>query len=196
MNAKYRVVIADFDPTSRETLRDCLTNAGHDVIGCAHSVEQAAKLSRELAPDLVIVDLALTQTDGRCALSQIVEARESPILAIADHVDDQAIEEANASRVFGFLVKPIRQQELVATISVAVKRFDEFCQLREEASSLRNALDDRKVIERAKGFLMKNRSMDEESAFRHMQLLARSHRLKLVDVAKSVLIANEAFQDS
>jgi AmiR/NasT family two-component response regulator len=194
MITKYRVAIADGDTATLADLRSMLERAGHSVVGCVRSVEDVSKLARETAPDLVIVDITLGDNKKICAMAQIMAAREAPILALADSLDDEVIERANLSRVFGFLIKPIHEQDLFAMMTIAVNRFHEFCQLKEEASSFRDALNDRKVIERAKGILMKCRSIDEEMAFREMQHLARNHQQKLVDVAKGILIANEVLQ--
>ena len=94
----------------------------------------------------------------------------------------------------GYLVKPIKQADLEPVIALAMRRFQQFQELRKEAADLRQALEDRKIIERAKGILMKKVQLDEHDAFRRLQKLASDKNLKLVEIARMVLTADEAFQ--
>jgi response regulator NasT len=103
------------------------------------------------------------------------------------------IERANACHTLAYLVKPVQEKVLLATIPIVMQRFQELRALREEASGMRQALEDRKLIERAKGIIMVKRHLDEPNAFHYLQQLARSHRQKLVEVAKSVILAEQAF---
>ena len=93
-----------------------------------------------------------------------------------------------------YLVKPIKQADLEPAIALAIRRFEQFQQLRQEADDLRQALEDRKVIERAKGVLMKKAQLDEQEAFRRLQKLARDKNKKIVEIARSILLAEEAFE--
>ena len=104
------------------------------------------------------------------------------------------IERAEADHILGYLVKPIKQADLEPVIALAMRRFEQFQALRQEAADLRQALEDRKIIERAKGILMKKASLDEQEAFRRLQKLASDKNRKLVEIARMILTAEEAFQ--
>jgi response regulator NasT len=104
------------------------------------------------------------------------------------------IQRAEADHVMAFLVKPIKQADLEPAIAIAMRRFEQFQALQKETADLRQALEDRKVIEKAKGVLMKKAGLDENEAFRRLQRLASDRNRKLVDVAQMILTAEEAFQ--
>ena len=104
------------------------------------------------------------------------------------------LQRAGGDNILAYLVKPIKQADLEAAIVVAMRRFEEFRSLRKEAGELRSALEDRKVIERAKGVLMKKTGLDESAAFLRLQKLARDHNQKMVEVARMILRAEEAFE--
>jgi response regulator NasT len=104
------------------------------------------------------------------------------------------VERAEADYILAYLIKPIKQADLEPAISIAMRRFEQFQDLRKEAADLRQALEDRKVIEKAKGVLMKKTGLDEHDAFRRLQRLASDKNRKLVEVAQMILTAEEAFQ--
>jgi response regulator NasT len=195
MHHTYRIAIADDDADQRVLLRKSLTKAGHTVVVEAASGEELVVLCTEDSanpPQFVITDLKMNGMDGLDAATLIFEHREIPFIVVSGYDDDQLIERAIECGAFGFLVKPIREQELKAALCIAAQRFREVQSFRAEATSMRQALEDRKIIERAKGIMMHRRSLDEASAFKCLQQLARHHRQKLVDVAKSINLAADA----
>ena len=107
--------------------------------------------------------------------------------------DAEIIRRAEADHILAYLVKPIKQSDLEPAIAIAMRRFEQFQALRKEAADLKQALEDRKVIEQAKGILMKKASLDEHDAFRRLQRLASDKNKKLIDVAQMILMAEEAF---
>ncbi len=145
-------------------------------------------------PDLVITDIKMPDMDGIDAAVQIYRERPVPVILVSAYHDASLIERAEADHVLGYLVKPIKQTDLVPAIALAMRRFEQFTELRHEAADLRQALEDRKVIERAKGILMKRSKLDEQESFRRMQKLASEKSRKLVDIAQMILIAEEAAQ--
>ena len=108
--------------------------------------------------------------------------------------DPDLLDRAGRDHILAYLVKPIKQADLEAAIAIAMQRFEEFQALRKEAGDLREALEDRKVIERAKGILMKKAGLDEPEAFRRLQKLSRDQNQKMVEVARMILRADEAFR--
>ena len=116
------------------------------------------------------------------------------MILVSAHRDVSLIERADLDHIMAYLVKPIKQVDLGPSIAIAVRRFEQFAELRQEATDLRQALADRKVIERAKGLLMKKAGLDESDAFRRLQKLASDKNRKLVEFASMLLTAEEAFQ--
>jgi two-component system, response regulator PdtaR len=198
MHRKYRIAFADSDPAVRETLRTELLRAGHKVIVEASSSKELIErcTANEAAVELVIVDIKIDGMSGIEAGEAIVEHRNIPFIIVADSGDDDLIEQAVTHRAFAFLLKPIRTIELQAAIQMAVQRFEELQTCRMETASMRQALVDRKAIERAKGILMRKRSLDEPSAFAYLQQLSRQHRQKLIDVANIINLADKALNDA
>src|SRR5262249_58644877 len=125
---------------------------------------------------------------------QIFQQYPVPVILVSAHQGPELIERAEADHIMGYLVKPIKQADLQPAIMLALRRFEQMQQLRKEASDLRQALEDRKLIERAKGILMKRGRMDEAEAFRRLQKTACDRNLKLVEAARMILVADEAMQ--
>jgi AmiR/NasT family two-component response regulator len=117
-----------------------------------------------------------------------------PIIVISAFHDPDLIVRAERNHVLAYLVKPIKQEDLEPAIAIALSRFNEFRALRQETDNLRQALEDRKLIERAKGLLMKRAGLDEPEAFRRLQKLARDKNQRLVEIAHIIVTADEAFQ--
>jgi response regulator NasT len=196
MTVPLRIAVADDEPDMRDYFQKALTRLGHKVVGAAENGRELIDLCRRQAPDLVITDIKMPDMDGIDAACHIYKERPVPIILVSAFHDPELIARAEADHVLGYLVKPIKQADLAPTIALAVRRFEQFETLRREAADLRQALEDRKVIERAKGVLMKRGALDEQEAFRRLQKLASEKSRKLVDIAAMVLVAEEAVQPS
>jgi two-component system, response regulator PdtaR len=194
MTRALRIAVADDEPDMREYFQKSLGRLGHKVVAVAENGRELVEQCRALAPDLVITDIKMPDMDGIDAAVQIYRQRPVPVILVSAFHDATLIERAEADHILGYLVKPIKQADLEPAISLAVRRFEQFEALRREASDLRQALEDRKVIERAKGLLMKKAQLDEPEAFRRLQKLASEKSRKLVEIAQMLLVADEAFQ--
>jgi response regulator NasT len=192
MNTTLQIAIADDEPDMREYFQKCLTRLGHKVVVVAQNGRELVDRCRTVRPDLVITDIKMPDMDGIDAAQQIYGDQPVPVILISAYHDATLIERAEADHVLGYLVKPIKQADLEPVIALAMRRFEQFEALRKEAADLRQALEDRKVIERAKGVLMKRSGLDEQEAFRRLQHLAREKSRKLVDIAQMILVADEA----
>jgi AmiR/NasT family two-component response regulator len=194
MRGPYRIAIADTNQSDLGILEQCLIRAGHSVVVKVDSQEELDR-SFAVQTDIFIVDIDLAGMDGVESSANFLGHGETPvIITSASHIDS-LIDRIDECRAFAFLSKPIREHDLKAAISIVRQRFHELKQVGDEATSARQALEDRKVIERAKGVLMRERALDESSAFTFLQRLARQHRQKLVDVAKSINLAEEALDN-
>jgi response regulator NasT len=194
MNHALRIAVADDEPDMRDYFQQVLPRLGHTVVGVARDGQELLELCRTAAPDLVITDIKMPKMDGIDAAIQLYQERPIPVILVSAFQDASLIERAEMDHIMGYLVKPIKQADLAPTIAIAARRFEQFLALRQEAADLRQALADRKVIERAKGILMKKGNLDESEAFRRLQKLASDKNRKLVDIASMLLTAEEAFQ--
>ena len=192
MSRGLRVAVADDERDMRDFFREFLPPLGHTVVGTAANGQELLSLCRAERPDLVITDIKMPDMDGIDAARAVCGEWPVPVILVSAFHDQQLLERAEKDYVLAYLVKPIKAADLVPAIGIALRRFEQFQELRKEAADLRQALEDRKVIERAKGVLMKRASLDESEAFRRMQKLASDKSRKLVDIASMILIAEEA----
>ncbi len=184
-----RMAIADEEPPVRTLLRSCLERMGHQVVVEAASGDELLEGCRRCAPDLVIADIRLPGHDAADAVSQVTLERHLPLVVLSATFDHATLERAYRCHPFAYLVKPIREAELEPAIAITLQRHDELVALQKETASVRQLLEDRKIIERAKGLLMKRGRIDEPEAFLRLRQTARQHRQKMVDVARSILLA-------
>ena len=192
MSRSLRIAVADDEPRMRDYFRRILPLLGHEVVSAAETGRELVEQCRTGKPDLIITDIKMPDMDGIDAAGEIYREQAIPVILISAYHDPKLIERADADHVMAYLVKPIKQAHLEPAIALAMKRFEQFQALRKEAADLRQALDDRKVIERAKGILMKQAKLDEDEAFRRMQKMARDKNLKLIDTARMILAVGEA----
>lgn len=187
-----RIALADDDPSIRDVLTKMVGLLGHQVVAAAQTGRELLEATRAAQPDLIIADIQMPDLDGLDAASEIYDHRPTPIILVTGYTDREFIERAERSHVLAYLVKPIKATDLEPAIALAMRRFQEFQTLQEETADLKKALADRKVIERAKGIMMKHLNIDEQEAFRRLQKLASSKNQKLIDIANMILTAAEA----
>jgi two-component system, response regulator PdtaR len=164
-----RVLICEDETIIRLDLRDLLERAGFDVCGEAQDGEQAVELARAERPDVAIMDVKMPRLDGIEAARRILDERPIPIVMLTAYGQDDLVTRAVEAGVFGYLVKPFREQDLLPAIATAQARHEELSALREESESLAEALAARKAIERAKGLLMEKEGMSEGEAFARLR---------------------------
>ena len=189
--ARTRVVIADDESIIRMDLKEMLTGLGYHVVGEASDGISAVNLARELKPDLVIMDVKMPDLDGIAAARILTEERIAPVLLLTAFSQQELVEGAKDAGVVGYIVKPFREAELVPAIEVSLARFKEFRALEKEAANLRDTLETRKLVERAKGILMDTQGLKEAEAFRKIQKLSMNTRRSMREIAEAVLLAHE-----
>jgi two-component system, response regulator PdtaR len=189
--AQTRVVIADDESIIRMDLKEMLSGLGYQVVGEAGDGRQAINLARELKPDLVIMDIKMPEMDGIAAAKVLTEERIAPVLLLTAYSQQELVSGAREAGVVGYIVKPFRQDELMPAIEVALSRFREFRELEKEMGDLRETLEARKVIERAKGVLMDEYGLKEADAFRRIQKLSMDSRKSMREIAEAILLARE-----
>jgi two-component system, response regulator PdtaR len=182
-----RILIAEDETIIRLDLRDLLVSAGFEVCAEARDGEEAVALARSEEPDLAIMDVKMPKLDGIDAAKRILDERAIPIVMLTAYGQEELVSRAVEAGVFGYLVKPFREQDLLPAIQAARARHEELQALREEAESLAEALAARKVIERAKGLLMEKDGLSEEDAFARLRKASQSSGRPLRVIAEAVV---------
>ncbi len=182
-----RILIAEDETIIRLDLRDLLVRAGFEVCAEAKDGEEAVELARSEEPDLAVMDVKMPKLDGIDAARRILDERPIPIVMLTAYGQDELVSRAIEAGVFGYLVKPFREQDLLPAIATARARHEELQAVRDEAESLAEALAARKVIERAKGLLMTKEGLSEQDAFARLRKASQSSGRPLRVIAEAVV---------
>lgn len=187
-----RILIAEDEVISRLDLREMLENLGYNVVAEAGDGARAVTLCREQRPDLVVMDIKMPEVDGLSAATLLGEERLAPVLLLTAYSDREFIDRAADAGVMGYLVKPFAEAELKPAIEVALRRWSEMQQLRQDLDQTKETLETRKLVDRAKGVLMDAQNLKEAEAFRRIQRLSMNSRKSMREVAEAILLAHEA----
>jgi response regulator NasT len=183
-----RVLVAEDDPIIALGLAERLRTLGHEPIGPVNDGEQAVAMAKESLPDLYLFDIEMPNLDGLAAAVRLADAGlRRPVVVITGVDDPSLVERSIASGVSAYLTKPIDARELEAAITLAQLRQAEFEALEAEVDRAQQALEDRKLVERAKGLLMSALQLSEQDAFRRLQKTARERNLRLAEVARRIV---------
>ncbi len=189
--AQTRLVIADDESIIRMNLQETLVGLGYLVVGEAGDGVSVINLARELRPDLVLMDIKMPKLDGIQAAKILTEEKIAPVLLLTAYSDRELVERAKEAGVVNYVVKPFREAELLPAIEIAMARYQEFLEMDKHISDLKETLDTRKLVERAKGILMDTQSLKEAEAFRKIQQLSMNTRKSMKEIAQAILLANE-----
>jgi response regulator NasT len=190
-----RLVIADDESLIRMNLKETLVGLGYLVVGEAGDGVSAINLARELRPDMVIMDIKMPKLDGIKAAEVLTQERLAPVVLLTAYSDRDLVERAKEAGVVSYLVKPFRDADLLPALEVAMARFSELRALDKQLGDLKEALETRKVVERAKGFLMEKQGLNETEAFRRIQQLSMNTRKPMKEIAQSILLAAQLEQN-
>ena len=194
MDASLKIVIVDKNPIRAAILGDGLREAGH--VQVVHIDETAHLLARVYAldPDVILIDLENPSRDVLEQMFQVSRAVKRPVAMFVDQSDAASIEAAVDAGVSAYIVGGLRKDRVKNILDLCISRFNAFSRLQNELDRTRNALEERKVIDRAKGILMKVKSLSEESAYGLLRKTAMNENKKIVEVAQSVITAAELFK--
>jgi response regulator NasT len=182
------VLICDDEPVIRMNLKNRLKDLGFDeIIECGDG-EAAVRLALERLPDIAILDVSMPKMDGITAAAAIRKKLRIPIILATACYDADTVKRAGETGVAAFLVKPVRDQDLWPAIELAFAHADELEHLKEKVKDLQDTIESRKVIEKAKGVLMKSQGLSEPEAFRRMQKLAMDKRTSMKQIAEAILL--------
>ena len=183
-----KILIAEDDPVIALGLAERVRSLGHEALGPAADGAEAVVLARAETPDLYLFDIEMPNLDGLEAAQQLAaEGLRRPVVVVTGVEDESLVERSIASGVGAYLTKPVDTRELQAALALSAARQLEFEQLEAEVDRAQQALEDRKLVERAKGLLMSALELSEQDAFRRLQLTARERNLKLAEVAARIV---------
>jgi len=191
---RTRVIIADDESLIRMDLREMLTNQGYLVVGEVADGRSAVNQARELRPDIIIMDIKMPDMDGIEAAKTLTEERIAPVVLLSAYSQRDLVQRAREAGVIAYLVKPYREEELAPAIEVALARFQEFKELEAQVTDLQQALETRKLVDRAKGILMDKQGLTEAEAFRKIQKMSMDNRKPMKDVADAIILAHQVGQ--
>ena len=186
-----RILIADNESIIRMDLKELLEEAGHEVIGEAADGLKAVELTRKLKPDLVIMDIKMPEMDGIAAAKMISNDKLAPVLLLTAYSQKEIVEKAKDSGVLAYLVKPVKESNLFPAMEIALSRFKEYMEIEQELLDLRNSLETRKILDRAKGMLMDAYNLSEQEAFRRIQQYSMAKRKSIREVAEAIIDASK-----
>jgi two-component system, response regulator PdtaR len=184
-----RILIAEDETIIRLDLRTLLEEAGHEVCAEARDGVEAVELAGQESPELAILDVKMPRLDGIEAARRILEERPIPIVMLTAYGQDELVARAVEAGVYGYLVKPFRENDLLPAIATARARHEELAALREEADSLAEALEARKAIEKAKGLLMEREGLSEQDAFARLRKASQVSGKPLKVIAEALIAA-------
>ncbi len=186
-----RILIADNESIIRMDLRELLEEAGHEVVGEAPNGLKAVEMTRKFKPDLVIMDVKMPEMDGIAAAKIISNEKLAPVLLLTAYSQKEIVEKAKDSGVLAYLVKPVKESNLFPAMEIALSRFREFLEIEQELNDLRNSLETRKILDRAKGLLMDAYNLNEQEAFRRIQQYSMAKRKSIREVAEAIIEAGK-----
>jgi response regulator NasT len=190
------LLIADDEHLVASGLAASLRELGYTVIGPAADGEEAIGLCSSVKPDMALLDIRMPKRNGLDAAEVIFRQMNIPVVIFSAYSDKEYIEASNRVGVFGYLLKPVTQDQLRVGVSVAWGRFLDHISQSTEISHLKQRLESRKIVEQAKWVLVQRKNISEPEAMRLLQRQARNNRRTLVDVAKSLLENEELFNST
>jgi two-component system, response regulator PdtaR len=182
-----KIIIADNESIIRMDLKEILEEAGHEVAGEAIDGYHAVELTRKYHPDLVIMDIKMPEMDGITAAKMISDEKLAPVLLLTAFSQKEIVDRAKDSGVLAYLVKPVRESNLFPAMEIALSRFQEMKQLEDELDNVKNSLEMRKILDRAKGILMDAYGLNESEAYRRIQQYSMTKRKTIKEVAESIV---------
>jgi response regulator NasT len=186
-----RILIAEDDPLVAVTLQDQLRELDHDVVAVASDGEEAITLTREMQPDLALLDIKMPNRDGISAAQVIHGEQHIPIVMLTAYSDRSLVLRAAEAGVLTYLLKPVALNELSAALKLAIARHREQALLEQEVAKLEDQLAERELIDQAKTILIKRLGLSENEAYARMRQHAREKRIKMAQVAQTIITAEE-----
>lgn len=182
-----RVLIVDDESLIRMDLRDIIESCGHEVVAEGTNGVEALELCKKHKPDIILMDVKMPELDGIEAARQIGFHHEAPVVLLTSYSQQDLIDKARESGVYGYLIKPVREEQLVPTLEMALGRYKSDAQLREKMAELEQSLEDRKIIQKGTGILMELYSISEVEAYNRIRTLSMNKQISIIETCNLII---------
>ena len=182
-----RVLIVDDESLIRMDLRDIIESCGHEVVAEGTNGVEALALCKKHKPDIILMDVKMPELDGIEAARQIGFHHEAPVVLLTSYSQQDLIDKARDSGVYGYLIKPVREEQLVPTLEMALGRYKSDAQLREKMAELEQSLEDRKIIQKGTGILMELYSISEVEAYNRIRTLSMNKQISIIETCNPII---------
>lgn len=182
-----RVLIVDDESLIRMDLRDIIESCGHEVVAEGTNGVEALALCKKHKPDIILMDVKMPELDGIEAARQIGFHHEAPVVLLTSYSQQDLIDKARDSGVYGYLIKPVREEQLVPTLEMALGRYKSDAQLREKMAELEQSLEDRKIIQKGTGILMELYSISEVEAYNRIRTLSMNKQISIIETCDLII---------
>ena len=182
-----RVLIVDDESLIRMDLRDIIESCGHEVVAEGTNGVEALALCKKHKPDIILMDVKMPELDGIEAARQIGFHHEAPVVLLTSYSQQDLIDKARESGVYGYLIKPVREEQLVPTLEMALGRYKSDAQLREKMAELEQSLEDRKIIQKGTGIFMELYSISEVEAYNRIRTLSMNKQISIIETCNLII---------
>ena len=182
-----RVLIVDDESLIRMDLRDIIESCGHEVVAEGTNGVEALALCKKHKPDIILMDVKMPELDGIEAARQIGFHHEAPVVLLTSYSQQDLIDKARDSGVYGYLIKPVREEQLVPTLEMALGRYKSDAQLREKMAELEQSLEDRKIIQKGTGILMELYYISEVEAYNRIRTLSMNKQISIIETCNLII---------
>lgn len=182
-----RVLIVDDESLIRMDLRDIIESCGHEVVAEGTNGVEALELCKKHKPDIILMDVKMPELDGIEAARQIGFHHEAPVVLLTSYSQQDLIDKARESGVYGYLIKPVREEQLVPSLEMALGRYKSDAQLREKMAELEQSLEDRKIIQKGTGILMELYSISEVEAYNRIRTLSMNKQISIIETCNLII---------
>ncbi|MET3290495.1 UNVERIFIED_CONTAM: AmiR/NasT family two-component response regulator [Brevibacillus sp. OAP136] len=187
--SRYKILVVDDEPIIRMDLTEILQREGYEVVAEGKNGEEAVELAYRHKPDLVIMDVKMPVMNGIKAADIIRKFSHTSILLLTAYSHRELIQEARQSGVTAYLVKPVSEEDLIPAIEIALSQRDRVSSLQQDIEDLKQKMEERKIVERAKGKLMSTLQLGEEEAYKWLQRQSMESRVSMAKLAQELLNA-------
>lgn len=182
-----RVLIVDDESLIRMDLRDIIESCGHEVVAEGTNGVEALELCKKHKPDIILMDVKMPELDGIEAARQIGFHHEAPVVLLTSYSQQDLIDKARDSGVYGYLIKPVREEQLVPSLEMALGRCKSDARLREKMAELEQSLEDRKIIQKGTGILMELYSISESEAYNRIRTLSMNKQISIIETCNLII---------
>ena len=182
-----RVLIVDDESLIRMDLRDIIESCGNEVVAEGTNGVEALELCKKHKPDIILMDVKMPELDGIEAARQIGFHHEAPVVLLTSYSQQDLIDKARDSGVYGYLIKPVREEQLVPSLEMALGRYKSDAQLREKMAELEQSLEDRKIIQKGTGILMELYSISEAEAYNRIRTLSMNKQISIIETCNLII---------